>query len=126
MCPDKRDVLPNEAHALLDQWADAYNNDGICSCQPLEITVCGGGVSGLASAVALRQSGHRVTVFEANEIVNSVRHKRRLFPALCSNLVNITLLTHCVLFRLATEYKSLQTSPDYFGVWDLGPIFKSM
>lgn len=42
------------------------DGDGVFSYQPdyeepLNVTVVGGGISGLASAIALRQAGHRVT-----------------------------------------------------------------
>ncbi|KAF7337008.1 FAD/NAD(P)-binding domain-containing protein [Mycena venus] len=42
------------------------------SPRPLQVSIVGAGIAGLAAAISLRRSGHRVTVFEASQLNTEV------------------------------------------------------
>ena len=46
----------------------------------LKIAICGGGIGGLSAAIALRQVGHDVTVFEKTPSFNRVGADINLTP----------------------------------------------
>ena len=46
----------------------------------LNVAICGGGIGGLSAAIALRQAGHGVTVFEKTRAFNRVGADINLTP----------------------------------------------
>ena len=47
---------------------------------PLQITIVGGGIGGLAAAVGLSRNGHKVTVYERSETSGGVGFAFRITP----------------------------------------------
>ena len=56
-------------------YGSGDDHDGIIGRQgdlKLNVMIGGAGICGLATAIALKRSGHNVTVFEANEAIQTV------------------------------------------------------
>lgn len=48
------------------------------SCQGLRIAIVGGGLGGLAAAIAIRRGNHAVTILEQAKSLEEVSNRRRI------------------------------------------------
>ena len=81
--------MSHQTNQLTGAWAalifEQYvqyrtNSKGKAIVSSLNIAICGGGIGGLSAAIALRQIGHDVSVFEKTRAFNRVGADINLTP----------------------------------------------
>jgi salicylate hydroxylase len=81
----------------------------------LDIGICGGGVGGLTAAIALRRSGHTVTVFEQADRFARVGADLNLTPNAVRALAGLGLVDAMLAFAARPTHRISRT-------WDTGEV----